>query len=74
MLVTPAAGKLWRLVYRFDGKQKQLALGAYPGVGSETAIAGPAIIIIHTRSGKLVPEVANVACLQTGSGGRSSCG
>lgn len=33
LLVTPTGGKLWRLAYRFDGKQKQLALGAYPAVG-----------------------------------------
>ncbi|QRG10184.1 integrase arm-type DNA-binding domain-containing protein [Xanthobacter autotrophicus] len=33
LLVTPMGGKLWRLAYRFDGKQKQLALGAYPAVG-----------------------------------------
>ncbi len=30
LLVSPAGGKLWRLSYRFDGKQKTLALGAYP--------------------------------------------
>jgi integrase len=28
----PAASKLWRLAYRFDGKQKALALGVYPTV------------------------------------------
>lgn len=30
VLVTPSGGKLWRLQYRFDGKQKTLALGTYP--------------------------------------------
>ena len=30
LMVSPAGGKLWRLVYRFDGKQKQLAIGVYP--------------------------------------------
>jgi hypothetical protein len=30
--VSPAGGKLWRLKYRFDGKQKLLALGKYPEV------------------------------------------
>ena len=30
LLVTPTGGKLWRLNYRFNGKQKTLALGAYP--------------------------------------------
>ena len=28
--VSPAGGKLWRFRYRFDGKEKLLALGAYP--------------------------------------------
>jgi integrase len=30
--VTPQASKLWRWAYRFDGKQKLMALGAYPDV------------------------------------------
>lgn len=30
MLVTPTGGKLWRFAYRFDGKQKLLAIGRYP--------------------------------------------
>nr|WP_294511363.1 integrase arm-type DNA-binding domain-containing protein [uncultured Bilophila sp.] len=30
--VSPAGGKLWRLFYRFDGKQKTLALGKYPDI------------------------------------------
>lgn len=30
LLVTPSGGKLWRFKYRFDGKEKVLALGAYP--------------------------------------------
>lgn len=33
LLVTPSGGKLWRLAYRCDGKQKQLALGASPATG-----------------------------------------
>ncbi len=32
LLVAPTAAKLWRLAYRFGGKQKTLALGAYPSV------------------------------------------
>jgi len=32
LLVSPAGGKLWRLKYSFDGKVKQLSLGAYPQV------------------------------------------
>jgi hypothetical protein len=30
LLVSPSGGKLWRLAYRFHGKQKSLALGKYP--------------------------------------------
>jgi hypothetical protein len=30
LLVTPAGGKLWRLKYRVDGREKLLAIGAYP--------------------------------------------
>jgi integrase len=34
-----AGGMLWRLGYRFDGKQKLLALGAYPAVSLKDARA-----------------------------------
>lgn len=30
LLVNPGGGKLWRWNYYYDGKQKSLALGAYP--------------------------------------------
>src|SRR5262245_24361686 len=30
LLVRPNGSKLWRFAYRFDAKQKQIALGAYP--------------------------------------------
>ena len=29
----PSGGKLWRLAYRFGGKQKLLALGSFPEIG-----------------------------------------
>jgi len=32
LLVTPSGGKLWYFKYRFDGKEKKIALGAYPEV------------------------------------------
>lgn len=32
LLVNPNGAKYWRLQYRFDGKQKMLALGVYPTV------------------------------------------
>lgn len=39
MLISPTGGKLWRLSYRYEGKQKTLALGAYPVVSLSDARA-----------------------------------
>ncbi|MBL0925390.1 MAG: integrase arm-type DNA-binding domain-containing protein [Sphingomonadaceae bacterium] len=33
LLITPAGGKLWRMNYRFGGKQRALSFGAYPTTG-----------------------------------------
>lgn len=35
--VSPAGGKLWRLKYRIDGKEKRLSFGAYPDVSLKDA-------------------------------------
>jgi hypothetical protein len=32
LLIQPRGSKLWRLAYRFAGKQKTLALGIYPSI------------------------------------------
>jgi len=37
ILIQPTGSKLWRLAYRFGGKQKTLALGVYPFVSLEDA-------------------------------------
>lgn len=37
LLVTPAGGELWRLKYRIDGREKLLAIGAYPEIGLSDA-------------------------------------
>ncbi|ESX09916.1 integrase [Mesorhizobium sp. LSJC265A00] len=37
LLVQPSGSKLWRLAYRFLGKQKTLAFGAYPAVSLRDA-------------------------------------
>ncbi|KQZ61326.1 integrase [Sphingopyxis sp. Root1497] len=37
LLVTPAGGKLWRLKYRLNGREKQLAIGAYPEISLSEA-------------------------------------
>ena len=35
--ITPTGSKLWRLAYRFDGKQKKLSIGPYPEISLEAA-------------------------------------
>ena len=35
--IEPTGGKLWRLAYRYEGKQKKLSLGAYPTVSLKDA-------------------------------------
>lgn len=32
LLVEPSGGKLWRVKYRVDGREKKLAIGRYPEV------------------------------------------
>jgi integrase len=32
LLIQPTGGKLWRLKYRVDGKEKKLAIGSYPEI------------------------------------------
>ena len=37
LLITPNGGKCWRLKYRFNGKEKTLALGTYPEISLSDA-------------------------------------
>lgn len=37
--IQPTGSRLWNLAYRFDGRQKKLALGPYPTIGLKTARA-----------------------------------
>ncbi len=37
LLVTPVGGKLWRLKYRVDGREKLLSIGAYPEISLSEA-------------------------------------
>ena len=38
-MVAPTGGRYWRYNYRFDGKQKTIALGVYPDVSLDLARA-----------------------------------
>ncbi|WP_370638453.1 Arm DNA-binding domain-containing protein [Aurantimonas sp. VKM B-3413] len=40
LLVSPTGSKLWRVSYRYGGKQKLLALGSYPTVSLLNTRAG----------------------------------
>ena len=37
LLVSPSGAKLWRWRCRFEGKEKMMAFGEYPGVGLKEA-------------------------------------
>ena len=39
LYVASTGGKLWRLKYRFDGKEKLLSLGVYPDISLKDARA-----------------------------------
>lgn len=39
LVVNPTGSKLWRMVYRFEGKQKQLSFGTWPDVSLAEARA-----------------------------------
>lgn len=59
--VTPAGAKLWRLAYRFDGKQRKLSIGAYPGVDLKAARAAREQAKEHLRNGRDPSEQKRVA-------------
>jgi len=40
LIVRPSGGKLWRLKYRFSGRELQLSLGTYPDVSLKAAREG----------------------------------
>jgi Arm domain-containing DNA-binding protein len=37
MKILPSGGKVWRIKYRFRGREKQLSFGAYPAVSISDA-------------------------------------
>ncbi|HTN60033.1 MAG TPA: integrase arm-type DNA-binding domain-containing protein [Devosia sp.] len=55
LIVTPSGGKLWRLKYRYQGKEQALALGRYPDVTLKEARAS------RDRARKLIASGKNPA-------------
>ncbi|WCG84276.1 tyrosine-type recombinase/integrase [Pectobacterium sp. A5351] len=51
LFVTPAGKKVWRLRYRFDGKEKTLVIGEYPDMSLTEARAKTADAKILVKSG-----------------------
>lgn len=50
--IMPNGAKLWRMAYRFDGKQKKLAIGPYPGIDLKAARAAREVAKDHLRGGR----------------------
>src|SRR5690242_3514274 len=50
--LTPAGTPVWRLKYRFGGKERLYAVGVYPSVGLEAARAERELVKDHLREGK----------------------
>src|SRR5690606_18747053 len=55
--VTPGGSRLWRLKYRFSGREKRLALGAFPEVGLAEARRRRDEARAHLRDGRDPSEV-----------------
>lgn len=50
LLVKPSGSKLWRLVYRFNDKQKTLVGGKYPNAGLADCVPSSSRTILLVRS------------------------
>ena len=55
LLVQPSGGKLWRLKYRVDGREKNLAIGSYPEISLAEPRRGSAHWNYH-GAGQTAPE------------------
>lgn len=72
LMVPPNGSKYWRLQYRFDGKQKMLALGVYPGISlseaqqrRDEAKRQVANLIDHSEKKKVEKQAHKVAIENT---------
>ena len=53
LIVNPNGSKLWRMVYRYGGKQKQLSFGAWPDVSLAQAGVQRDAAMIYKATGNL---------------------
>lgn len=51
MAITPAGSPVWRLKYRFGGKERLYAIGVYPAIGLEAARKEREVVKAHLRDG-----------------------
>lgn len=72
VLVKPNGSKLWRLAYRFGGRQKLLALGAYPVVTLADARAARDRAKARLAQGTDPGHERKIARLATGTGSGES--
>ena len=54
LFVQPNGSKLWRMKYRFAGKEKLLSFGAYPDLSNGPLIAGICQAYVLIRTGVMV--------------------
>lgn len=57
VLIQPSGGKLWRFKYRFEGREKKLAIGTYPVIGLAEARQPESLAHQH-RCPQRVPDFA----------------
>src|SRR4051794_11575338 len=60
LIVTPAGTPLWRVKYRFDGKERLYSAGAYPAVSLEEARAEREKVKTLLREGRDPVQAARV--------------
>ena len=66
--IMPTGAKLWRLAYRFDGKQKKLSIGPYPAIDLKAARGKRDDAKALLRDGKDPGEEKKLAKIQQAEG------
>ena len=75
LLIRPNGSKLWRMKYRYGGKEKLLSFGSYPRVGiaaaREKRAAAKAILSSGKEPARGQPEPSTSSALSTGAKART---